>query len=385
MRRCTWALALAICGCEGLIGADFGRGAAGDSADAATADPEGGALIGDGAVSATDGKAPGTDGGAQSGKDSGGGSGAACRPLVVPCLDSSDPKVIEVPTESTMQDAITNAKANDTIQIKGVSLGSGWRVPAFVTLHGCSGAKIAGSIGVAGSGAVIEGFEVPGSIVLNQTGVFVVRWNLFNGAGTDPGVSARSIDALVAADVTATVEQNEFAARPAGVAASTQYDTMTHSVDLTLQNNLFHGVAAPVVLSRGGLVGKITSKLLHNTMTGFTTGMGFYALKDTPTVAGNIFANGTSAVSGDSPYNLSNGLLFQCAQGSATPLSGAFAMGDPQLVDATNGDLHLGAGSAALDRVPAGANLPAVDFAGCPRPVGHGGAVLGDIGAYESP
>lgn len=391
MRRCVWAFAFAAIGCEGLIGADFGHGNAQDQVDASGAD-EGGALA-DGATdvgnTSRDGSTAGKDAGSTK-KDSGGGGGGggdsgACRPLVVPCLDLSDPKVIEVPTNGTMQNAIMNVKAGGTIQINGASLGSGWRIPAFVTLHGCNGAKIVGSIGAAGSGAVFEGFDVPGSIVLNQTGVFVVRWNRFDGNTTDPGVSARSIDALVSASVTATVEQNEFADRPAGITVDTAYDTMTHSVDVTVQNNLFHGVAAPIVASRGGLVGKITSKFLHNTLTGFTTGMALYSLQDTPTVAGNVFANGTNAVNGDSPFNLSNDLLFMCGAGTATPLGGAFASGDPKLVDATNGDLHLGAGSDALDRVPPGSLLPSKDYAGCPRPVGHGGAVLGDIGAYEAP
>ncbi len=389
MRRCVWALAFAAIGCEGLIGADFGHGNAQDMTDAAGAD-EGGANA-DGAAGAGNGDgstSSGKDAG-QTKKDSGGGGGGgdsgACRPLVVPCLDLSDAKVIEVPTNSTMPNAIANVKAGGTIQINGASLGSGWKIPAFVTLHGCNGAKIVGTISAAGSGAVFEGFDVPGSIVLNQTGVFVVRWNRFDGSTTDPGVSARSIDALVSASVTATVEQNEFADRPTGVVADTNYDTMTHSVDITVQNNLFHGVASPVIATRGGLVGKITSKFLHNTFTGFTTGMGFYSLTDTPTVAGNIFANGTNAVNGDSPYNLSNGLLFMCAAGNATALTGTFANGDPKLVDAVNGDLHLGAGSDALDHVPSGSLMPSVDYANCPRPVGHAGVVLGDIGAYEAP
>ncbi len=387
MRRCVWALAFAAIGCEGLIGADFGHGVAQDATDASSADEGGASADGAAGGGGTDGSASGKDAG-QTKKDSGGGGGGdagACRPLAVPCLDLSDTKVIEVPTNSTMQSAITNAKAGYTIQINGVSLGAGWKIPAFVTLHGCNGAKIVGTISAVGSGAVFEGFEVPGSIVLNQTGVFVVRWNRFDGSATEPGVSARSIDALVSASVTATVEQNEFADRPAGITADTQYDTMTHSVDITVQNNLFHGVAAPIVASRGGLVGKITSKFLHNTLTGFTTGIGFYSLQDTPTVAGNIFANGTSAVNGDSPYNLSNDLLFMCGAGSATALGGSFANGDPKLVDAANGDLHLSAGSDALDRVPASSLLPSMDYAGCPRPVGHGGTPLGDIGAYEMP
>jgi hypothetical protein len=387
MKRGVVVLALAAGGCASLISADFDHAASGNAEDSGSLLDGAGAPLEGGGGTLTDGSvAPGTDGGMQTKKDSGGGgSGPACRQLVLPCLDPTDTKVIEVPGESTMQAAVMSAKAGDTIQINGASLGSGWRIPAYVTLRGCNGAKISGQVGVAGSGATFEGFQVTGTIVLNQTGVYLVHWNRFDGTGTDPGVSARSVDALVSAEVTATVEQNEFVARPAGIVGDTLYDNMIHSVDLTVQNNLFRDVASPILLTRGATMGKLTAKLLHNTLTGFNTGMGFYTLKDTPTVAGNIFASGTSAVSGDSPFTLSNSLLFNCAAGSATALGGAFATADPKLLDPANGDLHIGAGSAALDRVPAGPTLPSNDYAGCPRPVGHGGSSLGDIGAYEAP
>jgi hypothetical protein len=396
MRRFGFLLLTCVLamGCDSLIGADFDRSAqAGDGgADADAPAPngaDGGVATGGEDASTT----PGKDASSSSSKDgsttpTGDASvpaEGACRPLPVPCLDSSAANVIEVPTESTMQDAVTNAKAGDTIQIKGLMLGAGWKIPAYTTLHGCSGASIVGAISAAGSGATFEGFDVSGSIVLNQTGVYVVHWNRFLGTGTDPGVSPRSIDALVSATVTATIEENEFADRPAGIAVDTEYDTMTHTVDVTIQNNLFHGVAAPIVWSRGGLVGKITGKILHNTFYGFSTGIGLYSLMDTPTVAGNLFANGTKAVDGDSPFQCANDLLFMCAAGAAPPLGGSFATGDPKLLDPANGDLRLGTGSQALDRVPSGPDLPARDFAGCPRPVGHGGPALGDIGGYEAP
>jgi hypothetical protein len=397
-RRFGFFLLACMMGCDSLIGADFdhsGQGSDG-GADAANAQDNGA----DGSVTAGDDAGDGRDGSSTTKKDGGssvsdGGAGTqgdgsitaegACRPIVVPCLDPSPANVIEVPTESTLQDAITNAKAGDTIQINGLMLGSGWKIPAFTTLHGCGGATIAGTISAAGSGATFEGFDVPGSIVLNQTGVYVVRWNRFSGTTTDPGVSPRSIDALVSATVTATIEENEFVSRPNGIEVDTEYDTMTHTVNVTVQNNLFHGVASPIVWSRGGLVGKITGKILHNTFYDFSTAIGLYALMDTPDVAGNLFDKGTKAVDGDSPFNCSNDLLFMCAAGAAPPLGGAFAMGDPMLMDPTNGDLRLGSGSAALDRVPSGPDLPSRDFAGCPRPVGHGGTALGDIGAYEAP
>lgn len=339
-----------------------------------------------------------TDGGTVPGQDAAGSSdggtvvdkdaavipGNACRKLVIECLDATAPKVIEVPTESTMADAIANAKAGDTIQVKGATLGAGWRVPAYVTLHGCNGAKIDGGISVLGSGATFEGFEVAGSIILNQTGTFIVRWNRFVGTSPEDAISARSIDGLVSADVKVTVEQNEFIGRASGIGASTRYDTMTHAVDLLIRNNVFREVERPMVLTRSGLVGKITARILHNTLVGFKGGIGLYGLKEPALVAGNLFVRGTNAVEGDAAYNLANGILSECGEGPAPPLGGAFATGDPKFVDAANGDLRIGPGSAALDRVPAGDALPTDDFAGCPRPKGHGGTPMGDVGAYEA-
>lgn len=338
----------------------------------------------DGGSTPADDASASVDGGTLSEKDAAVTPGKACRKLVVECLDPSAAKVIEVPTESTMADAIANAKAGDTIQVKGATLGAGWRIPAYVTLHGCGGAKIDGGISALGSGATFEGFEVAGSIILNQTGTFIVRWNRFVGSSSEDAISARSIDGLVSADVKVTVEQNEFIGRASGIGASTRYDTMTHAVDLLVRNNVFREVERPMVLTRSGLVGKVTARILHNTLVGFKGGIGLYGLKEPALIAGNLFVRGTNAVEGDAAYNLSNGILSECAEGPAPPLGGAFATGDPMFVDAGSGDLRIGPGSVALDRVPAGDALPTDDFAGCPRPKGHGGTPMGDVGAYEA-
>ncbi|NOU29344.1 MAG: hypothetical protein HOO96_15690 [Polyangiaceae bacterium] len=325
-----------------------------------------------------------SDGGPVVDKDAAVVPSNACRKLVIECLDATAPKVIEVPTESTMADAIANAKAGDTIQVKGATLGPGWRVPAYVTLHGCNGAKLDGTISVLGSGATFEAFEVAGSIILNQTGNYIVRWDRFVGSSAEDAIAARSIDGLVSADVKVTVEQNDFIGRASGIGASTRYDTMTHSVDLLVRNNVFREVERPIVLTRSGLVGKISARILHNTLVGFKGGIGLYGLKEPALVGGNLFVRGTNAVEGDAAYNLSNGILSDCGEGPAPPLGGAFATGDPKFVDAANGDLRIGPGSAALDRVPGGDALPTDDFAGCPRPKGHGGTPMGDVGAYEA-
>jgi hypothetical protein len=238
------------------------------------------------------------------------GEAAACRAMPLPCLDASVANVLEVPAAMTAAQAFQNAKTNDIIQVRGVRLGGG-RVPAGVTLHGCEGAVLAGPMGVSGTGATIEGFEIPTNIVLNQTGTYVIRWNRFTAASADggtptsgPAVSARSIDALVSATVTTTIEQNVFEGRSAGIEAATRYDTMVHTVLLTARNNVFQDVNAPIVISRGGIVGKITASIAHNTFYGFGDAIRLSTLNEQPTIAGNVFAEGTNAVQGSYPLTI---------------------------------------------------------------------------------
>src|SRR5690349_17018458 len=78
--------------------------------------------------------------------DAGVVAAVACRKIPLDCLDPAAANVIDVPSESTLQAALTNAKAGDIVQVRGKTLGEGWHVPADVTLRGCEGAKISGSI-----------------------------------------------------------------------------------------------------------------------------------------------------------------------------------------------------------------------------------------------
>ena len=310
--------------------------------------------------------------------------------LVLDCLDATPSNVIEVPTESTMQNAIDTAQANDIIQIKGANLGAGWRIPPYVTLRGCMGARVSGAIAFQGSGGVIEGFEVTenGRLVANKTGAYVVRMNRFTGtsAGTEYGVEGSSVDALVSASVVLVVEQNQFTGRALGVLAATRYDTMTHAVDVTVRNNVFAHVRRPVVVSEAGLVGVVNAKVEHNTFHDFSSAIELSSVDRVSKTSGNLFSTGTSAVSGGSTYEVAYSLAWQVTTPAGSPpFSGSFAQGDPRFVDPASDDLRLGAGSLALDRIPNGTVVPSEDFQGCPRPAGAPGAPpMADVGAYES-
>jgi hypothetical protein len=309
----------------------------------------------------------------------------ACRLIPLPCLDPAPADVIEVPTEVAAADAFAQTASGDTIQIKGKSLGSGWDVPAYVTLRGCAGAQIVGNIGFAGSGGTVEGFEVSGQVVANQTGAFTIRHNRFVGGGSAVhGVSARSIDALVSASVIAVVEGNWFEARTYGVQAATDYHTMTHEVTITIRNNIFTGVDYPVQISEGGMVGKITATIEHNTLYDFDTGFTLTGIDGVTTTRGNLLVQGTTAVQGGSVYEASYSALWQVGGVGDQPFGGSFTTADPLLVDPGGGDLRPGASSAVVDAIPTAATVPTDDFYGCPRPVAlKGGASLGDMGAVE--
>jgi len=309
-----------------------------------------------------------------------------CLTLPLPCLDPAPASVIEVPTEASVADAFASAKANDTIQLRGAALGAGWKIPAYVTLRGCQGATIAGGISFAGSGGTVEGFTVEGNgtIVANQTGAYVIRHNRFGASTAVRGVSARSIDALVFASVTAVVEGNWFTQRTHGVEAATKYDTGTHAVDLTLRNNVFSAVDYPVIVSEGGKVGKITAVIEHNTLYDFVTGLQLTGLDQVTKTRGNLLVQGTRAVSAAAPYEVSHSATWQVTEPGDPPFAGAFASADPALVDPAGGDLRPGSGSAVVDVIPASAVMPTEDYLGCPRPVAvKGGASLGDMGAFE--
>jgi hypothetical protein len=390
-------LAVLIClaGCrdwggEWSAGAGDG-GAAGDAGVAdATAPGETGAGPSDGAPES--GAGPG-DGGPEAGPGDGGPTPQdSCRPLALACLSAGDPAVLEVPTELSAADAFAQVQVGQTIQMNGVALGSGWRVPAWVTLRGCNGATIVGAIAFAGSGGTVEGFEVSGAIVANQTGSYVVRYNRFVGESaeittSEAGVSARSIDALVGADVTATIESNWFQDRRLGVWLATRYDTLQHRVTATVRNNVFRHVESPVTVDETGLVGMIAATIDFNTLHDFDAALSFNGVTAPVSTAGNLFFLGRLAVSSNSPFEVDYSLVAAVPDPPFTGalVSGSFAVtDDPGFVAADAGDYRLLATSPAADRVPGGVAVPSLDYYGCPRPAADGSAApMADIGALE--
>lgn len=379
--RLLWTLAVGAA--VALSCAQLKEGDPGSSSGPAA--PDGGTTPDGASGNDVDGSSSLPDGSSPKG-DSGVGPAKACRKIPIDCLDPAPANVIEVTTESSMSDAVANAKSNDTIQIRGKTLGAGWRVPAYVTLRGCEGAKIDGHIAFAGSGGVIEGFEVRGTIVANTTGSYIVRYNRFvTGAANEAGVSGRSIDSLVSASVTLVVDSNVFESRDVGVEARTSYDTLTHAVDITVRNNAFVHVVKPFIASESGIVGVIAAKLEQNSFYDFGTAIGLYNVDRKSTTSGNLFVKGSKGIEG-SAYDVAYSFAWQVTTPAATPpVSGAFATGDPSFVNADAGDLRLGPSSAVVDRIPNGVVVPAEDYLGCPRPSGAPGApAQSDVGAFES-
>lgn len=308
-----------------------------------------------------------------------------CEAAILECLDPTLPEVLSVPDEMTWTDAKELVQANQTIQIRGLNVGAGIRVPPAVTLHGCEGAAIVGAIAFSGLGGRVQGFEVTGSIVANQTGAYVVRKNRFiSTASGEAGVSGRSVDALVSARVTLIVEQNSFVGR--SVAAATRYDTMQHEVSIQVRNNTFASCDTCITVDEAGLVGQIDATIEHNTFYGFSNAVALYGLALPTPLNANLFVDGTRAVSGNSQFTVQYALLDGVTTASQLPpFSGAFAQGSAGLVDPSQGDFRLSINSDALDLVPAGVATVSEDFAGCPRPVAYRqGTALGDLGAFEA-
>ena len=204
-------------GGEAGAGDDAGRVSAGDDAGRVSAD----AGAGDGVA---------YDAG---GWPDGGPPGPACRPFALECLDATPTNVIEVPTELTLARALAEAHPGDTVQVRAGVLDHIERVPPYVTLRGCEGARLEGALAFAGSAGTIEGFEVTGTVVANATGTYIVRRNRFAGAITEAGVSVRAVDGIVTAQITALVEDNLFASRVRGFEARTYYDTGVRTLDVT--------------------------------------------------------------------------------------------------------------------------------------------------------
>jgi hypothetical protein len=304
-----------------------------------------------------------------------------CRPSPLPCLDPS--LVIAVPSEATVQQAFAQAKSGDIVQINGLSLGAGFQVPSGVTLHGCNGAQIVETISFAGNLGIIEGFLVPGSIVANTTGTYFIRDNRFTegGASNLAGVSARANEGIVSATVTATVERNWFEARNTGVEGLTAYDTLVHTVNLTIRNNIFFGPGTSIDLDEGGLVGQINAGISFNTFVEGGTNIKLTSVQANTPIRACIFFNTGFAVVSDSPYFLENDYYWGAVTNNGTmPISGTFMNADPMFVDWPLDDLHLSPGSPLLDKIPSGPDVPMDDYYGCPRPFGNGA----DVGAVEN-
>jgi hypothetical protein len=258
-------------------------------------------------------------------------------------------------------------------------------VPSGVTLHGCNGAQITDTISFVGSLGTIEGFQVPGSIVANRTGTYFIRANRFteNGPTNLAGVSARANEGLVSATVTATIEGNWFEPRTTALEGITAYDTLVHTLNLTIRNNIFYGPTVAINLDEGGLAGQINAKIAFNTFIGGGKGVELTSVQANTPILDSIFYGGPMiAVASDSPYYVSD-VYYYAAMATAAgagPISGSFANVDPQFTDWTNQDLHLLPGSPLIDKVPAGPDVPRDDYYGCPRPVGLGA----DVGAVEN-
>ncbi len=309
----------------------------------------------------------------------------SCRPTPLPCLDASDPDVIEVPTEAGGE-ALQNATAGQTVQIRGLEVTGLTRVAPLVTVRGCEGASVSGTLWPQGSGGIIEGFVITGDLVFNRTGAYVVRDNVFSpGRALDgAAVEASSRDALVSADVEVIVERNRFEGVARGVTASTAYDTMTHRVNLTVRNNLFADVDEAVVVSEAGLVGEIEATIVHNTFVGFDTAVRFFSADTRPSLDANLFAMGTRGVGTDSVYGGVNNMDWAVDDPhQAPPFGGTFVTIPEPFVNTAGGDYRLAPGSPAIDATASG-NLTD-DVVGCPRPVAFtGGAARHDVGAYEA-
>lgn len=329
----------------------------------------------------------GDPGDAGPGPDAGFAPNEPCTPIVLPCLDRAAPEVLSVPDEMSWTQAVDTVQSNQTIQVRGLRIGAGIRVPPAVTLHGCEGASIVGAIGFEGLGGRVQGFEVAGSINANQTGTYVVSHNRFiDGMTTEAGVSARSIDALVSAQVNMIVEQNTFVGRNKCAEAATRYDTMRHEVSIQIRNNTFSGCETAIVISEAGLVGEIDATIEHNTFHQFSDAVALYSVAQPITLTANLFADGTRAVAGTSPFYLEYALVDNVETPSQIPpFSGAFAQGVAGFVDAAAGDFRLTDASDALDLVPEGGSSVSYDVVGCPRPVGYlSSTPQSDIGAFEA-
>ena len=310
-----------------------------------------------------------------------------CQPVPLPCLDAANERVIEIPTEAGIE-AFATANAGDTIQVRDRALGSLVWVPPLVTVRGCEGASITGTMAFRGTGGVVEGFQISGQVVANQTGTYVVRGNVFSGrtAAGAASIEGNSRDALVSADVELIVERNWFEGVPRAVGAGTSYHTMVHKVAIDVRNNVFNNVAEAIVISEGGSVGEIEASIVHNTFVGFSTAVRLFDVDRRTILDANLFASGTRAIASDSIYDGAHNMAADVeALHDRPPLSGAVAVIDAPFLSSADSNFQLRADSPAIDAVPAGSIND--DYAGCARPVAFtddGRQPRSDVGAFEA-
>lgn len=312
----------------------------------------------------------------------------ACEPEMLDCLDPGAEEVIEVPSEATVQEAFATATNGQVIQLRGQAIGSGFRVPGFVTLRGCANAAIRGSISFEGGAGTIEGFIVDqmGSIIANQTGLYNIRRNRFPlSTSQEPAIRASAIDGLVGASVAVIIDRNRFADRRLGITLATRYDTNNREIEAIITSNVFTGVDEPIRADESGLAGRIDVRIEQNTFHGFDDAIALYSVAPISTLIANVFVAGGRAVNGDSPYQSSYNLTRDVVLApSPPPVAGNFSAGDPLFVDEANRDFRLYQPSPAVDVVPSAQISSSVDYSGCMRPQSISGEARGDIGAFEA-
>lgn len=334
---------------------------------------------------------PGIDGGPilPPNPEAGVGPEIDCEPILLPCYANS-PNILDVPDEMTLPEALSQAQSGNIIQMRSGTIEGRVLLPSGVTLHGCQGALVNGTLGFEGIGGVVEGMTVVGQIGASAGGEYTVRRTYFvTPSPGDSEVPALVMRPVAGATIKLTVAQSTFSARTNGIAASVGPGAAAAGSTLRVENCVFDGVRSPIQLSRSTSDGPLRAVVVSSTFFGFNSAItinGLTAGDGTVDISASLFVTGIDGVASDSisgvriGYSFTHDVLAPYTHGSAP---NPFVDVDPSFVDKsslTHHDLRLARGSAAVDRVPAAVAVPAKDFYGCPRPAG--GAV--DPGAYES-
>lgn len=319
--------------------------------------------------------------------DAGVGPEIACEDLQVRCYDFAPANIIDVPGEMTLADAFATAKSGDTIQMTAGYIDGTMQLPAGVTLHGCIGATVRGTLLFGGGSGLVEGMMVTGQIGADTSGDYTVRKSYFlkSDVADQAGLL---LSANFGAAIKITVSQSNFSARDLGIYAGTGKGAATGSY-LRVENCLFDGVATAVKLARvGTLSSPLRARIASSTFYGFSTAISMKGLGNydgTVDIAASLFGTGARAVEGDSLFGVSVSYSFTndvvVPWGESKPPN-PFVDIEPGFVNTGFGahDFRLKKGSAAVDRIPVTVAVPSKDIYGCPRP---GGAAV-DPGAYES-